>query len=56
VTRIAPDPNGPYPDGLHTLCGAGAVTIIDGKRHFAAPKRLFRTLGRMVRKRLGMRV
>jgi len=55
VTRIAPDPDGPYPDGIHTVCGAGPVTIVDGKRHFRAPMRLFRTLGRMARKRLPRR-
>jgi hypothetical protein len=32
VARIAPDPLGPYPTGLHTLCGAGDKTIIDGSR------------------------
>lgn len=31
VRRLAPEP-GPYPDGLHTFCPAGAVTLIDGKR------------------------
>ena len=30
VRRLAP--MGDYPDGLHTLCPAGDVTIIDGKR------------------------
>lgn len=34
IARIEPDPNGPYPDGLHTICAAGDITIIDGKRHF----------------------
>ena len=40
VLRLDPDPAGPYPDGLHTLCGYGDVTLIDGKRscfHIAAP-------------------
>ena len=27
-----PDPNGPYPTGLHTLSAAGSCTMIDGKR------------------------
>lgn len=31
IRRIAPCP-GPYPDGLHTFCPAGAVTFVDGKR------------------------
>jgi hypothetical protein len=40
AARLDPDPAGPYPDGLHTLCGYGDVTLIDGKRscfHIAAP-------------------
>lgn len=32
VSRIEPDPNGPYPGGLHTICGAGGRTVIDGAR------------------------
>jgi hypothetical protein len=38
--RLEPDPAGPYPDGLHTLCGHGRVTLVDGKRtcfHVTAP-------------------
>jgi hypothetical protein len=37
VARIAPDPAGPYPTGLHTLCGAGDKTIIDGSRWMFQP-------------------
>lgn len=32
VSEVAPDPEGPYPDGLHTLSGYGDVTVIDGNR------------------------
>lgn len=32
VRRIAPDPASPWPDGLHTFCEAGPVTLVDGKR------------------------
>ena len=33
VARIEPDPNGPYPDGAHTLTPLGAArTLVDGKR------------------------
>jgi hypothetical protein len=32
VGELAPDPEGPYPDGLHTLSGNGDVTVIDGNR------------------------
>ncbi|MDX6751203.1 hypothetical protein SH611_15415 [Geminicoccaceae bacterium 1502E] len=37
--RLSPDPEGPWPDGLHTLCAAGPVTIVDGKRRFVMPLR-----------------
>lgn len=30
--RVEPDPNGPYPDGLHTLSAVGDLTLIDGRR------------------------
>jgi len=33
VKRLAPAAEGPYPHGLHTLSGAGNVTLVDGKRH-----------------------
>jgi hypothetical protein len=33
VRRLAPATQGPYPHGLHTLSGAGNVTLVDGKRH-----------------------
>lgn len=32
LRRIVPDPDGPWPDGLHTFCAAGSVTLVDGKR------------------------
>jgi hypothetical protein len=32
TSRIAPDPAGPYPDGLHTLALLGDKLLIDGKR------------------------
>lgn len=37
IRRIAP-PAGRYPHGLHTLCPAGDVTIIDGKRLRVDPR------------------
>ena len=40
VARLAPDPRGPLPHGLHTLTAAGPVTLVDGKRHFWRAKRL----------------
>lgn len=30
--RIVPEPNGPYPDGLHTLVPVGNKVLIDGKK------------------------
>jgi hypothetical protein len=33
VRRLAPAAHGPYPHGLHTLSGAGHLTLVDGKRH-----------------------
>jgi hypothetical protein len=44
VRRLAPDPSGPLPDGLHTLSAAGPVTLIDGKRMVLQPGRLVRKL------------
>lgn len=49
VARVDPDPDGPYPDGLHSLSEAGGVTVIDGKRHFVSLRRpLLRLLRRGV--------
>ena len=33
VRRVMPDPNSPYPDGLHTLSGVGSVCVVDAKKH-----------------------
>jgi hypothetical protein len=33
VRRLQPDPNGPFPDGLHTLSGFGDWSVVDGKKH-----------------------
>jgi len=40
VTRVEPDRDGPYPDGVHTLAAAGRQTLLDGKRLKFAPGRL----------------
>jgi len=32
IGRIEPDPDGPYPDGIHTLSFVGGSVLIDGKR------------------------
>jgi hypothetical protein len=49
---VEPDPNGPYPDGLHTLTAVGGVTLVDGKRLELAPAEFLRILGRMFMRRL----
>ena len=33
VRHLVPAAHGPYPHGLHTLSGAGNLTLVDGKRH-----------------------
>ncbi|MBX5462247.1 MAG: hypothetical protein IRZ28_14300 [Steroidobacteraceae bacterium] len=40
VTVLRPLASGPYPHGLHTLTGAGAYTVVDGKRHSRSLRRL----------------
>jgi len=50
VRRIAPDPKGACPDGVHTLSAWGDRTLIDGKRVAWSPW----TLARKVRCRLGL--
>ena len=37
VTRIRPQKDGIYPDGLHTISSAGGITLIDGKRFMFSP-------------------
>ena len=32
VSTLRPAPGGPYPDGLHTVCGVGDRTVIDARR------------------------
>jgi hypothetical protein len=49
---VAPDANGPYPDGLHTLSAVGGMTLIDGKRLKFAPAEFARSLRRMAMRRL----
>ncbi len=43
MVRIQPDPNGPYPDGTHTLSPLGPNrTLVDGKRVSSIMQRLTR--------------
>ena len=52
VSRIAPDPGGRYPTGLHTMCAAAGRTIIDGSRSAfvgaATVRALRRKFGRLL--------
>jgi hypothetical protein len=52
VAFVEPDASGPYPDGLHTLSAAGAITLVDGKRLQLAPAEFRRMIGRMLMRRL----
>jgi hypothetical protein len=49
VATLAPDPNGPYPDGLHTLSQFGDLTLIDGKRRIFVPAEFRRVLMKTLR-------
>lgn len=49
VRRLTPAARGPYPDGLHTLSGAGNVTLVDGKRHALSAASLTTHLQRLSR-------
>lgn len=54
IGRIAPDPFGPYPTGLHTVCSAGDRTVIDGSRwafqRHALVRALKRKAGKLLRR------
>lgn len=54
VGFMPPDPEGPYPDGLHTLTGCSDLTVIDVKRHAFKPCTTwhrFRTIPSRIRQR-----
>lgn len=46
ATRVAPDPDGRRPDGLHTLSSWGERTLIDAKVHGLVPAALRRRVAR----------
>lgn len=50
VATLRPDPNGDYPDGMHTLTVDGDRVLVDGKRRTVSPKILFRKLGTRLRR------
>ena len=46
VTSVQPDPNGPFPDGIHTLAVDGDRIWVDGKRFVLDVPGAFRKIGR----------
>ncbi len=46
VATLRPDPDGAFPDGLHTLSFGGGLAVIDGKRNSYHPAILTHKLGR----------
>jgi hypothetical protein len=46
VAMLRPDPNGAFPDGLHTLSFGNGLAVIDGKRNSYHPAILGHKLGR----------
>ncbi len=53
VRHLRPDPDGPYPDGLHTLSSVGDRTLVDGKRYVFVPEEFRRRLLTRLRSLLG---
>lgn len=49
VAYLAPDPDGPFPDGLHTLSGVGDRTLVDGQRRVFIASEFRRLAGRRLR-------
>jgi hypothetical protein len=50
VSRVEPDPKGPYPDGLHTITVYGDTMLIDGRRlRFSATLVLMKIIRRLAR-------
>ncbi len=46
VAALRPDPDGAFPDGLHTLSFGNGLAVIDGKRNSCHPAILTHKLGR----------
>ena len=46
VATLRPDPDGAFPDGLHTLSFGNGLAVIDGKRNSYNPAILTHKLGR----------
>lgn len=47
AAHLRPDPEGPCPDGLHTLSAVGGLTLVDGKRYEPQPAPIAAVLSRM---------
>jgi len=47
ITRVEADPEGSFPDGLHTLSAVGDFTLIDGKRFGFSLTALWHSLARL---------
>jgi hypothetical protein len=53
VSRVFPDPKGPYPDGLHTLSVYEDCILVDGKRVGFSAALVLMKVGRRIRRVLG---
>jgi len=49
IARLEPNSRGPYPAGLHTICRAGGMTVIDGARYTFRPAEMRRALARKLK-------
>ena len=48
VAVLSPDPDGPYPDGLHTLSVADGLLLTDGKRIILDPRVVVHRMARVL--------
>jgi hypothetical protein len=53
VLRLAPDPAGPFPHGLHTIAADGARCWVDGKRYVFSPIAVAGKIGRRLARLTG---
>jgi len=59
VAVLKPDPSGPFPNGLHTVCALEEYTVIDGARRIFVPQAftaLAKRKAHRLRQKLGMRL
>jgi hypothetical protein len=55
IGELKPDPNGPYPAGLHTICRDGDIAVVDGKAYLIDPTAWLRKSARKFRRRVRVR-